>query len=492
MKFLKMTGLLMVLSMLAVGCSSDDDDDVKGGEPAELYVYVRDASDNYLLQGAEVEFVQNNRVLCTDETDDNGIALCDNKWDGLVSGSVTININVDGYKPFTQTGNIKPGSNEWEVSLTPSGSDDPTSALVVTSKNVEDLYGTLTILMPKKVGYVRVSGGSSYDSENYEEYTNSNYGQGTTTQNVTFTNLVPKTKYTFTVVAFNGSNKQVDKKTISFTTKDLYNRSDARADVTGSLTIGNGISVTLQSAPEGMYMICYEKGKAPSDDKQIIKDALDAGSKIEKSNIGYVSGLKPGTAYSICIIPVKKQYVPDSPYTDDYMYDAPGKIATVELMTMASNENRGTATVVRSSNTTDTFKYYFKSSNYDNYSNWETICRSFWGVEVEDYDTMENLPDIAWATIIENRLRYTQFSGTTTGIYTWSGLNMSSWYGIVTLGYRNNDGTDNSSIVSRYKFKYGNYDVKTRSVEAVAPVESSGIKYGTVTNEMLSKVKALR
>ena len=105
---------------------------------------------------------------------------------------------------------------------------------------------------------------------------------------------------------------------------------------------------------------------------------------------------------------------------------------------------------------------------------------------------MENLPDIAWATIIENRLRYTQFSGTTTGIYTWSGLNMSSWYGIVTLGYRNNDGTDNSSIVSRYKFKYGNYDVKTRSVEAVAPVESSGIKYGTVTNEMLSKVKALR
>ena len=59
MRFLKMTGLLMFLSMLAVGCSSDDDEkDVVGGEPAELYVYVRDASDNYLLEGVDVEFVQ--------------------------------------------------------------------------------------------------------------------------------------------------------------------------------------------------------------------------------------------------------------------------------------------------------------------------------------------------------------------------------------------------------------------------------------------------
>lgn len=491
MKFLKMTGLLMVLSMLAVGCSSDDDDDVKGGEPAELYVYVRDASDNYLLQGAEVEFVQNNRVLCTDETDDNGIALCDNKWDGLVSGSVTININVDGYKPFTQTGNIKPGSNEWEVSLTPSGSDDPTSALVVTSKNVEDLYGTLTILMPKKVGYVRVSGGSSYDSEDYEEYTNSNYGQGTTTQNVTFTNLVPKTKYTFTVVAFNGSNKQVDKKTISFTTKDLYNRSDARTAVKDYLTIGNGISVTLENTPESMYMICYEKGKAPSDEKQIIKEALDTGGKIENSNIGYVSGLKPGITYSFYIIPVKKQYVPDSPYTDDYRFDAPGKVSSVELTTMGSNENKGIA-YVRSYPGKDYFHYTVNSSNSDNTSEPSTLCRSFRILQVTDYDVLEDEPDIAWATVLQS-YELVKFGGAGSNIYyEWNGLNMSSWYGIITLAYSDSNGKYNSSVIYRYKFKYGNYPPNTRSVEAVAPVESSSIKYGTVTNEMLSKVKVLR
>lgn len=489
MKFLKMTGLLMVLSMLAVGCSSDDDDDVKGGEPAELYVYVRDASDNYLLQGAEVEFVQNNRVLCTDETDDNGIALCDNKWDGLVSGSVTININVDGYKPFTQTGNIKPGSNEWEVSLTPSGSDDPTSALVVTSKNIEDLYGTLTILMPKKVGYVRVSGGSSYDSEDYEEYTNSNYGQGTTTQNVTFTNLVPKTKYTFTVVAFNGSNKQVDKKTISFTTKDLYNRSDARTAVKDYLTIGNGISVTLENTPESMYIICYEKGKAPSDEKQIIKEALDTGGKIENSNIGYVSGLKPGIAYSFYIIPVKKQYVPDSPYTDDFMYDAPGKVSSIELKTMGSNENKGFASVSGDGGK-DYLRYWVNSSNYSNTSDASTLCRAFRILQVTDYDILEDEPDIAWATVLQSwgLVKFTE----SWKYYEWNGLNMSSWYGIITLGYSDFNGKYNSSVIYRYKFKYGNYPPSTRSVEAVAPVESSGIKYGTVTNEMLSKVKVLR
>lgn len=218
MKFLKMTGLLMVLSMLAVGCSSDDDDDVKGGEPAELYVYVRDASDNYLLQGAEVEFVQNNRVLCTDETDDNGIALCDNKWDGLVSGSVTININVDGYESFTKTGNIKPGENEWEVSLTPAKGDS-SSSLTVTAKDVEDLYGTISIQMSKGIRYVRVSEGGSYIPENCEEYTNSNWPNGTTTQNVTYTNLKPETEYKFTVAAFDDLNRQLSIKTITLTTK---------------------------------------------------------------------------------------------------------------------------------------------------------------------------------------------------------------------------------------------------------------------------------
>lgn len=481
MRFLKMTGLLMFLSMLAVGCGSDDDD-VLIDEVAELYVTVRDASDNYLLKGVDVEFVQNKKVLCIDTTDNTGMALCDNKWDGLVSGVVTINIEVDGYKPFTKTGNIQPGENEWEVSLIPDASS--VSSITVTSENVEDLYGVLSIDMQKDVAFVRVSEGSKYDINAYDEYMNSQDGYGLFTQRITYTNLIPMTKYTFTVVAFDDNRRQLETKTVSFTTKDLYNRSSARASIIDYLTIGNGISVTLNNMTN-FYLACYETSKAPSSDSQVVRDALSGSPKLT-GTIGYVDGLKPGKEYRLYVIPMSEKWTEYS--SSNYKYDAPGAIAYIDLMTK-DNTNIAAATVVKSNSTKTSFDYYFRSSN--NVAGYKNTCLSFKGVTIGDYDQMENLPDIALALYCQKPPLEVFNSNQYTETYSWTGLNLTSWYGIVTLGYSDRSGENNSSIISRYKFKYGSYGVTTRSVEAL-PAPLSGIKYGVITNDMLKRVRALQ
>lgn len=84
------------------------------------------------------------------------------------------------------------------------------------------------------------------------------------------------------------------------------------------------------------------------------------------------------------------------------------------------------------------------------------------------------------------------FKSSYTSIYEIGGLNLSSWYGIITLGYHDQEGTDNSAVISRYKFKYGSYGV-TRNVETgVASTKVSGIKYGSVTDDMLKSVRVLK
>lgn len=482
MRLLKWTGLLMFMSMLAVGCSSDDDEkDAPGGEAAELYVTVRDASDHYLLEGVDVEFVQNNKVLGIDTTDDSGMALCDNKWDGLVSGEVTVNIDVEGYKPFTKTGIIKGGENEWEVSLTPDKS--AAASITVTSENVEDLYGVLSIVMPEKVASVKVSEGSKFDPSDFDEYKNTNYGYGKTTQRVTYTNLIPKTKYTFTVASFDDNKKQLETKTISFTTKDWYNKSDSRANIVDYMAIGNGISVTLDDVRD-FYLICYEKSKAPSSDSQIVRDAMSGSSKLEGAKIGYVDGLEPGKNYRLYVIPIGMKFTADY----SYQYDAPGVIASIDLTTK-DNTNMAAATIVNAGYTKTSFDYYFMSSRY--VSGYPNSCLSFRGITITDYDQYESLPDIALAVYcLKGSLQ--RFTTSYTETYTWSGLNLTSWYGIVTLGYSDARGENNSSIITRYKFKYGNYDATTRSAEPVLPAPSTGIRYGAITNDMLKRVHVLK
>lgn len=493
MRFLKMTGLLMFLSMLAAGCSSDDDDkDVAGGEPAELYVYVRDVSDNYLLEGVDVEFVQNNRLLCTDTTDDSGAALCNYKYDGLVSGVVTVNINVEGYKPFTTTDYIAAGDNEWNVSLIPDEDAPSSSSLSVTSKDVEDLYGTISIQIPKNVRYVRVSEGASYDPEDYEEYKNSNYGYGTTTQNVTYTNLKPATKYTFTVASFDDRGKQLDKKTLTVTTKELYNRSNFKVDIVDFLTLQNGISVTLKVAPaHGFIMSCYELGQEPANDLQVVREAMEKGTVIGedgKTKIGYVTGLDAGKGYRIYIIPFAENRTDVGGYT----YLAPGIVTPMELNTKRDNYPPK-ATVEYYTSSKNSFSYRVRSSKFSNTASniGHSFCRSYRGVFVEEYDQFENEPDIAWATVCQNQ-KLNVFTSSLTPVYEISDLNLSSWYGFITLGYHDQEGTDNSAVISRYKFKYGSYGV-TRSIGIdTVSTGASGIKYGSVTDDMLKSVSVLK
>lgn len=484
MRLLKLTGLLIFMSMLAVGCS-DDDEKETGGEPAELYVTVRDASDNYLLEGVDVEFVQNNKVLGVDTTDDTGVALCDNKWDGLVAGSVTINISVSGYKFFTKTGSVKAGDNEWEVRLTPEVVKE--TAMTVSSENVEDFYGVLVIDAEKDVASVRVSEGNKYDPEAYDEYTNSSYGTRGFIQRVTYTNLMPQTKYTFTAVSFDNNKKQLGTKTYSFTTKDWYNQSDKKLSIIDYLTIGNGISVKLQNYQrDEFYMLCYEKGKIPSNETQVVKEALSSDSKITNAEMGYVDGLKPGKEYRIYILPVGQMSIPNSPY----YYEAPGKLAYMDLTTKDDQE-LAQATVRKTDSSKTSFSYRFFSSYYNTYGgNYPDLCLSFRGVTMEDYDQLESEPDIVWATLCHSK-SLNVFTSEYTDIYTWSGLNLTSWYGIVTLGYSDKNGQNNSGIISRYKFKYGSYGVQTRSVETVAPVQTSGIRYGGITQDMLKRVRPL-
>lgn len=481
MRLMKLTGLLICMSMLAVGCSDDDEKDAPGGEPAELYVTVRDASDNYLLKGVDVEFVQNNKVLGIDTTDDTGMALCDNKWDGLVSGEVTVNIDVEGYKPFTKTGIIKGGENEWEVSLTPDKS--AAASITVTSENVEDLYGVLSIVMPEKVASVKVSEGSKFDPNDFDEYKNTNYGYGKTTQQITYTNLIPKTKYTFTVASFDDNKRQLETKTISFTTKDWYNKSDSRASIVDYMAIGNGISVTLDGMRD-FYLICYEKSKVPTSESEIVREALSGSSKLEKAQIGYVDGLEPGKHYRLYVIPIGRKSTPDYAY----QYEAPGVIASIDLSTK-DNTNMAAATVIKSASTKTSFDYYFMSSRY--VSGYSNSCLSFRGITITDYDQYESLPDIALAVYcLKGEVQ--RFTAPYTETYTWPGLNLTSWYGIVTLGYSDANGVENSSIITRYKFKYGNYDATTRSAEPVLPAPSTGIRYGAITNDMLKRVHVLK
>lgn len=482
MKLLKLTGLLMFMSLLAVGCSSDDDEkDAPGGEAAELYVTVRDASDNYLLEGVDVEFVQNKKVLCIDTTDDTGMALCDNKWDGLVSGEVTVNIDVEGYKPFTKTGNIKRGENEWEVSLTPDKS--VATSITVTSEDVEDLYGVLSIVMPEKVASVKVSEGSKFDPNDFDKYVNTNYGYGKTTQRITYINLIPKTKYTFTVASYDGNDRQLETKTISFTTKDWYNKSDSRANIVDYMAIGNGISVTLDDVRD-FYLICYEKSKAPTSESEIVREALSGSSKLEGARIGYVDGLEPGKNYRLYVIPVGTKSTADYAY----QYDAPGVIASIDLSTK-DNTNMATATIINAGYTKTSFDYYFMSSRY--VSGYPNSCLSFRGIRITDYDEYEGMADIELAVYCL-QAELNRFQASYTETYQWSGLNLTSWYGIVTLGYSDARGENNSSIITRYKFKYGNYDATTRSAEPVLPAPSTGIRYGAITNDMLKRVQVLK
>ncbi len=483
MRLLKLTGLLMLLSMLAVGCSSDDDEDVVGGEAAELYVYVRDASDDFLLIGVDVEFVQNNKVLCIDTTDDNGLALCNYKWDDLVSGTVTVNINIPGYKSFTRTGKIQPGSNEWEVSLTPDeGDPSVTSSLTVTPKEVEDLYGTISIEMPEDVQYVRVSEGNNYDSEDYTEYTNDNYGYGATTQYVTYNNLLPETKYTFTVASFNDRGRQLDKKTVSITTKKLYHWSNATANVTDFLSLRDGIAVTLDTYCN-YYLACYEVENAPEFKEQVVKDALSASSKQTDSSIGYVYGLEPGQNYRIYVVPVAKLYIQGEGY--GYDYDAPGDITFVDVTTKPDYDDAA-ALVEMVSSTKTSFTYRFSPQNG---------CAGFKKMEVVNYDKYEEYPDIALAVMCQKDSfrKFDSIYGYYSDTFVWPDLNLSSWYGIVALGYTDSRGTLNSGVISRYKFKYGSYGVTTRSVDTEAvPAKTSGIKYGSVTDDMLKHVHVIR
>lgn len=486
MRFLKMTGLLMFLSMLAVGCGSDDEN-LDGGESnitTELYVYVRDASDNVLLKGVDVEFVQNNKVLCVDTTNDYGTALCGSVWDGLVPGMVTINIEVKGYKAFTKTGKIDAGHNTLEVSLTPEIIAE--TAMTLTSENVADFYGVLSIDVEKDVAFVRVSEGSKYDEDAYDEYKNDSYGIQGLIQRVTYTNLLPNTKYTFTVASFDGNKKQLETKTISLITKDIYNRSTLKLDIVDFLAIGNGISVTLQSKPEnGFYLSCYELDKVPSNEIQIIKDALSRGGKIRTAQIGYVDGLKKGTKYRVYIIPVSSRLISDT----GYYYDAPGKLTYMDLSTKGDS-NVAQATVINTSYTKSSFSYYIKSSGFQN--NTPSGCMSYRGVTIEEYDQFEGEPDIAWATLCHGQTLET-FTSQNTSTYTWSDLNLTSWYGIVTLGYFDSRGQNYSSIISRYKFKYGSYGVTTATAtKSVISTDNSGIKYGAITDDMLKRVRVLK
>lgn len=481
MRFLKLTGLLMFLSMLAVGCSSDDDEkDVVGGEAAELYVYVRDASDNYLLEGVDVEFVQNNKLLCIDTTDDSGAALCNNKYDGLVSGMVTVNINVEGYKPFTKTGNVTAGDNEWEVSLIPDAS--AASSITVTSE-VEDLYGMLSIDMPKDVAYVRVSEGNKYDVNDYDEYKNTSLGYGSMTQKVTYTNLIPETKYTFTVVSFASKNKQLETKTVSFTTKELYNRSSAEASAKDFMALSNGISVELTSHTNA-YFVCYEMGKVPSDDKRIIKDALSTSEIQKNMTTGYAYGLQPGTQYRIFVIPVMEKAFELSSY--HFTCNVPGTVSYMDVTTKKATE-KAAAVPERVASDKNSLTYRFRKMDG---------CNSFRAVTLPKYDQYEDLPDIALAILCLQKGELNKFDIYTTPSYSsefyWSGLDLTSWYGICSLGYTDTQGGNNSGIISRYKFKYGSYGVKTRSAEALAPVPTSGIKYGCITDEMLKHVRVLK
>lgn len=483
MRLLKLTGLLIFMSMLAVGCS-DDDEKETGGEPAELYVYVYDASDNYLLEGVDVEFVQNNQVLCVDRTDETGIALCNSKWDGLVAGSVTINIQAPWYKYFTKTVTVRPGDNELDVKLIPEITKE--TSMTVKTENVQDLYGVLVIDTEKDVAFVRVSEGNKYDEEAYDEYKNSDYGSTGFIQRVTYTNLIPQTKYTLTVASFNEKNKLIETKTIDMTTKALYNRSEVKTDIIDFLTIGNGASVTFKSQPQGFYLICYEKSKAPTTEGEIIKDALVNGSLLESARIGYIDGLKPEVNYSIYVIPVAEKKIPDS----NYYYFAPGKVTSMDVRTK-SEYDMARATVVEYTSSKTSFTYYLKSSDYDPYGGSKELCLSYKKVQYPEYDQVEDDPDIVWATLCHSQ-PLEVFTKSTTNHFTWSNLNLSSWYGIITLGYRYASGDGNSSVISRYKFKYGVHGETTRSAEpTLGPVQTSGIKYGTISNDLLKRVHVL-
>lgn len=244
------------------------------------------------------------------------------------------------------------------------------------------------------------------------------------------------------------------------------------------MTLSNGISVTLDSRAN-VYFACYEKAKAPTDESRIVKDAFSATEMQENTSIGYVSGLQPGKQYRLYIIPVAMKYTNSGSVT----FYAPGTISDIDVTTKSAAEIAA-AVPERVTSDKNSLTYRFKRMNG---------CYSYRAITLNDYDKYENLPDIAMAILCLQNGNMDEFEdfATYSSNYFWGNLNLTSWYGIISLGYTTSTKNDNSGIVSRYKFKYGNYGVTTRANASMVS-ETSGIEYGSISDDLLKQVRVLQ
>lgn len=108
--------------------------------------------------------------------------------------------------------------------------------------------------------------------------------------------------------------------------------------------------MTLNVAPvHGFILSCYELGKEPSDDLQVVREAMKSGTVIgEEGNakIGYVTGLDKGKTYRVYVIPFAEKRTEVGYYT----YLAPGVVSFMDLTTK-NDKYPPLATVEKTSST---------------------------------------------------------------------------------------------------------------------------------------------
>lgn len=474
MKYIKLLSMLLlvgILPFIATSCGSDDDDNPENpNAKVQLYVYVYDSETGNRIQNVDVEFVQNGKSLCVDNTGTYGFALCSSEYDDLKAGTVTVNINTPGYKAFSRTDRITEASTDWDVYLAPDG----TGSMTMTMESVEDLYGTLSITMDHNIDYIRVSEGSSYNPDSFKEYKNPYSGDDTHTytQEIVYTNLVPDSEYTFSAAAFNKSNKKLYEKTVSCKTKKLTNRSMMTLSVIDFMTINSGIAVTYARRAD-VHLACYEVSKVPSDEMTIIKDAMRGSSLEEYVLVSYASGLKPGTKYRLFVLPMSKQQIPNSEF---YTY-WPGELGSVDFETAAA-DNNARAVVEMVSNTKSSFTYRFAE---------EGNVTLFKQLKLNAYYIYESYPDITLAYYCSRETESERFSYGYSDTFTWSNLDISSWYGIISFAYTGSGrNLKNSGVISRYKFKYGAYGVQASRAEDYT---QDVMSFGSIDENMLRDVK---
>lgn len=448
---------LLLGAITITGCSSDDEPENNEDDFVELSVFVVDNNTNQRLENAYVTIIQNGNELASMQTNSDGFFGI-NTYHGLKPGKITVEVELEEYNSYSEQINIPAGYYEQIVKLR-----KQEKSMTAQVDYAEDLYGSIKIFIPNQIPYVRVSEGMQYNPDNYSEYTSDGLN---TTQYITYNNLVPETTYHFHVSAFNESGNIVNNVTLEFTTKPLYNISNATTSIVDFFAFYNGISLDLANGGQ-YYLVAYPKNQVPSEENKIKKDAIANGLTEWTTSI-YATNLAPNTDYRVFCMKAERKDINSTQYS----YYAPGKLVDIDVRTIS-----------KSNLTSQYLKKYGETKDYIQIDI-EGCTSGYKGITITNYDQYENYPDVVLASLC-----YTK-SHSTEDRVTYQYSDLTSWNGIVILPnnhYSSSTFTPAGTLL-KAKFKYGTF-YSYRNEVMTKNKDDDKIRYGGIPQELLNAVR---